>query len=71
MSKPVLLYYNLTLLTYITERNGQLGCFKIHPNVSEVAPSLPVFEVLYIKYIEQKNFKIYFIKKIDTLHFPK
>ena len=48
----------------------RLGCFKNDPNVLEVAPSLPVFEVLYIKFNEQKIFKIYFMKKNCTLHFP-
>ena len=48
-----------------------LGCFESDPNILELACSLPVFDVLYINFNEQKIFKIYFIKKYGSLHFPK
>ena len=36
----------------------------------DFACSLPVFDVLYIKFNEQKIFKIYFIKKMSVCTFP-
>ena len=48
-----------------------IGVWILFKKFLDIACSLPVFDVLYIKFNEQKIFKIYFIKKNVSLHFPK
>ena len=48
-----------------------VGGFNNFEKFLDIACSLPVFDVLKINFNEQKIFKIYFIKKDGSLHFPK